>query len=52
VTDLSSDSGAGPWWRRPLRFDAAATAELRSIVAGGPTAALGSPGDGRGDDSK
>lgn len=22
VTDLSADSGNGPWWRRPLRFDA------------------------------
>jgi hypothetical protein len=22
VTDLSGDSGRGPWWRRPLRFDA------------------------------
>ncbi|HKL30341.1 MAG TPA: hypothetical protein VJ898_13875 [Natrialbaceae archaeon] len=22
VTDLSADSGKGPWWRRPLRFDA------------------------------
>lgn len=32
VTDLSSDSGAGPWWRRPLRFDAEATAELRSLL--------------------
>jgi len=21
VTDLSSDSGRGPWWRRPLQFD-------------------------------
>ena len=21
VTDHSSDSGAGPWWRRPLRFE-------------------------------
>lgn len=21
VTELSSDSGKGPWWRRPLRFD-------------------------------
>lgn len=31
VTELSSDSGKGPWWRRPLRFDEAATAELRSI---------------------
>jgi len=33
VTGLSSDSGRGPWWRRPLRFDAAATRELRAIVA-------------------
>lgn len=31
VTDLSSDSGKGPWWRRPLRFDARATKELRSL---------------------
>lgn len=22
VTDVSADSGKGPWWRRPLRFDA------------------------------
>lgn len=37
VTELSADSGKGPWWRRPLRFDEAATAELQSIVArGGP----------------
>lgn len=28
VTDLSADSGKGPWWRRPLRFDDDATAEL------------------------
>ncbi|MBP1921057.1 hypothetical protein J2751_000040 [Halorubrum alkaliphilum] len=28
VTDLSSDSGKGPWWRRPMRFDEAATATL------------------------
>jgi hypothetical protein len=33
VTDLSSDSGKGPWWRRPLRFDADATAELFEVVA-------------------
>lgn len=33
VTDLSSDSGKGPWWRRPLRFDTAATARLREIIA-------------------
>jgi hypothetical protein len=32
VTDLSADSGRGPWWRRPLRFDAEATATLRSAV--------------------
>lgn len=31
VTDLSSDSGKGPWWRRPMRFDADATAELLDI---------------------
>lgn len=35
VTELSSDSGAGPWWRRPLRFDEAATAELLSILESG-----------------
>ena len=28
VTERSSDSGEGPWWRRPLRFDAAGTEEL------------------------
>ena len=28
VTDLSSDSGNGPWWRRPMRFDEAATETL------------------------
>jgi len=32
VTELSSDSGEGPWWRRVLRYDAAATAELRRVV--------------------
>lgn len=31
VTELSSDSGAGPWWRRPLRFDHEATARLLDI---------------------
>jgi hypothetical protein len=31
VTDLSSDSGRGPWWRRPVRFDEAATRELLAI---------------------
>jgi hypothetical protein len=32
VTDLSADSGEGPWWRRPLRYDAEATAELLATV--------------------
>ena len=31
VTELSADSGRGPWWRRPLRFDAEATAELIAL---------------------
>lgn len=35
VTDLSSDSGKGPWWRRPMRFDAAATEQLLSIRRNG-----------------
>lgn len=33
VTELSADSGKGPWWRRPLRFDEGATAELAPVVA-------------------
>jgi hypothetical protein len=33
VTELSSDSGKGPWWRRPLRFDADATERLLSVRA-------------------
>ena len=33
VTALSADSGAGPWWRRVLRFDPAATRRLRDVVA-------------------
>jgi len=28
VTELSSDSGKGPWWRRPMRFDEEETAAL------------------------
>ena len=28
VTDCSADSGRGPWWRRPLRFDDEATQRL------------------------
>ena len=35
VTELSNDSGAGPWWRRRLWFDAEATTTLRSITATG-----------------
>ncbi|WP_435124106.1 hypothetical protein [Halobaculum sp. D14] len=36
VTDLSADSGKGPWWRRPLRFDADATRTLRDRIAADP----------------
>jgi hypothetical protein len=32
VTALSSDSGKGPWWRRPMAFDADATATLLDRV--------------------
>jgi hypothetical protein len=32
VTDLSNDSGRGPWWRRRLWFDADATDLLRAHV--------------------
>ncbi|WP_135821449.1 Nmad3 family putative nucleotide modification protein [Halostella litorea] len=35
VTDLSADSGKGPWWRRPLRFDEPVTAELLDVVESG-----------------
>jgi len=31
VTDCSSDSGKGPWWRRPMKFDAEGTEELLEI---------------------
>ncbi|WP_277554905.1 hypothetical protein [Halobaculum limi] len=37
VTDLSADSGKGPWWRRVLRYDADATATLRERVETDPT---------------
>jgi hypothetical protein len=36
VTDLSNDSGKGPWWRRRLWFDEAATSELRALVDAWP----------------
>jgi len=35
VTELSSDSGKGPWWRRPLRFDGVATETLLEIHESG-----------------
>ncbi|RBI61730.1 hypothetical protein DMJ13_13625 [halophilic archaeon] len=31
VTDLSSDSGKGPWWRRPMTFGERETAEVLAI---------------------
>ncbi len=31
VTELSSDSGKGPWWRRPMRFDRAGIETLLEI---------------------
>lgn len=33
VTECSSDSGKGPWWRRPLRFDTDGTEKLREAAA-------------------
>ncbi|MFC7082262.1 hypothetical protein [Halorussus caseinilyticus] len=35
VTDLSSDSGKGPWWRRPMRFGERETAEVLALVEDG-----------------
>jgi hypothetical protein len=35
VTEVSSDSGKGPWWRRPMRFDAEGTETLLSVRANG-----------------
>lgn len=32
VTEHSTDSGKGPWWRRPLRYDAEGAAALRGAV--------------------
>jgi hypothetical protein len=31
VTDLSSDSGKGPWWRRPMKFDCEGTETLLDL---------------------
>jgi len=36
VTDLSNDSGRGPWWRRRLWFDEQATARIRASIDGEP----------------
>lgn len=36
VTALSSDSGKGPWWRRPLRFEGDAAAALVEGLAHPP----------------
>lgn len=33
VTDHSSDSGRGPWWRRPLRFDDSGAGALATAVS-------------------
>ena len=38
VTDCSSDSGSGPWWRRPMRFDGSGTRTLLDAVDGPPSA--------------
>ncbi|WP_137284392.1 Nmad3 family putative nucleotide modification protein [Halorussus salinisoli] len=35
VTDLSSDSGKGPWWRRPMKFGESETAEVLELVENG-----------------
>ncbi|WP_280587644.1 hypothetical protein [Halorubrum sp. Boch-26] len=35
VTALSSDSGNGPWWRRPMAFDAASTETLLNRIERG-----------------
>lgn len=36
VTELSNDSGKGPWWRRRLWFDEQATGDLRELVDAWP----------------
>jgi hypothetical protein len=36
VTEHSSDSGKGPWWRRPMRFDEAGTERLLEAVDAAP----------------
>jgi hypothetical protein len=41
VTDLSADSGRGPWWRRPLRFEGESARRLAGLLERWPD----SPGD-------
>jgi len=38
VTERSSDSGKGPWWRRPMRFDEAGTTTLLGLADDPPDA--------------
>jgi len=38
VTEQSSDSGKGPWWRRPMRFDEAGTERLLELADDHPRA--------------
>jgi len=35
VTELSSDSGKGPWWRRPMKFDGRGTETLLELHRSG-----------------
>jgi hypothetical protein len=35
VAKLSSDSGEGPWWRRPMRFDRRGTETLLELGRNG-----------------
>lgn len=37
VTGLSSDSGKGPWWRRPMRFDESGTERLLELAETHPS---------------
>ena len=41
VTDWSSDSGKGPWWRRPMRFDEAGTERLLALATAPPGSVSG-----------
>ncbi|MFC6974879.1 hypothetical protein ACFQL1_09605 [Halomicroarcula sp. GCM10025709] len=45
VTDWSSDSGKGPWWRRPMRFDAAGTERLLALASDPPASGSGETGE-------